>query len=236
MTLLVWADARPVLVKYLETWKAKRLRSELISHRIDILKAIIEECRHLNHPQILPPLADIYDLMDGVSGIIQADSDLAAPEMFADTKRDLLQFAKDWCQIKSYELLDLLPSTQRRISSDDLSALKLATTSFVCHTCGKPITYPRILAHSCMSDWSYSVVPEQYKLLNSRPWSLGLKGIAFHDEACRLGRSIIKLSGRDPETTLWTDMDGVWFKCASDSVSHFNREPYPVAVPYETAV
>lgn len=241
-------------MKLLKTQKTRRLEAErralVIKKRVDIFKTIVQECRHIHHPKIIPPLADIYELMDGVSDIIQAASNIAIPDMFADMKEKLPHFAEHWYDIKSHELLALLPPTPSRRrgtlprQSDPLSRLRLATTSFVCETCYENLTYPRILAHVCMSRCRSSggilkdSELEHHILLKSRPWTFGLNYLTFDEQACKIGSLIIQECGLDPDTALMSDMDNVWVECThSECRKTFNAEPpRMVAMPYSITV
>lgn len=230
-------------MKFLKKSKTNRLKIErralLVKNRIEIFKAVIQECRHVHHPNILPPLADIYESMDGVSAIIQADSDLATPDMFADILEKLPRFAEHWRQNKSEELLALVPgpSSQRRTRRGyPLARLKLATTAFSCSSCHDLISYPRILAHSCMSRLACNEAEEHRKLLNSQPWSLGLDHITFDENVYRLGCALIELCDRDPNATLLSDMDCVWYECTHSKCLKNYKLSGRYTMPYSCAV
>lgn len=233
----MWTNIKPLLEEFLENQKAERVEREheaAVRERIRIFNAIVNEYQHACRPHIIPPIADIYESMDGVEAIIHADSEIATLEMFADMKSELPRFAEDWCKSRSIELLDLLPPIEDDSTVEDgLSRLNLATTFFRCRNCSAAVAYPRILAHSCMVRLPArsNQIEERHELLQSRPWTFGLRRIGFDTKGHKAACHILEQCGRDPDTTLLADMDDIWVECVK-----CQTDSRRVVMPFASAV
>lgn len=222
--------------------KENRLRVErgpLIEKRILIFRDLLEKYRikyyHDDH-QILPPAADIYDTLNGIEAIIEADPEKnITSRSFSKIMQKLPRFAEDWRKVKDLELLSLLPGLHGETATPvgHTSRLDLASNTWTCKTCRQIITYPRILAHACASELRVGIDDvgrSSYRVLNSHPWRLDFE---FDERSSGGARYILEKCGFDPNTVTMADMDGVWVECMHPSC---RRDDTNVVMSYASAV
>lgn len=232
----------------MEEKKAERIKEEhlaLVEERQKMFVSVIREYAHKQYPEVIPPTADIFYGIDGVDAIIDAQSDApATAESFSQIIERLPAFVKEWRRARDIELLSLLPTRITGNSStqeDNFSKLHLSTTFFKCSNCCSSISYPRVLAHSCLSlpcapirntntdiDQLYL-----YTQICSSPWNSG-RQIRFANKVHTVARDIVRRCGLDPDTATVSDMDAgdYWLECQDCSEPGVNR----VVMRWSTAV
>ncbi|KAK0196745.1 hypothetical protein F5146DRAFT_1012796 [Armillaria mellea] len=121
-------------------------------------------------------------------------------EDFADIKAELPKISRDWRRSKGMYLLSLMPGNKH-----DISRLSLATTFFKCHECTEPISYPRVLAHKCMTALRHGY----------QPWNFNRNGVECYELAGGCAVDVVRASGLRAEKATVEDMEraDVWLEC-----------------------
>jgi hypothetical protein len=221
----VWNNIRPILVQFVQAARDKRLKKERIdtwTKRGLILSQLLADYHKTrSFDEIIPGTADIACMDVFISTIqgIPVNTEVT-PESFAEAILELPRLTQEWRISKDRELVRLMnPNSITALNNasestehgEDLGRLELATTFFKC-SCQEPISYPRVLEHthltqfrqSCQEDVDLAVI---FKALDLQPWNYGGERIAFHDVAYDGARAIIEACGLNPDTTTASDMD-----------------------------
>jgi hypothetical protein len=226
LTDRIWNNIKQPLVRILEELKEKRLAVE----RVDTLKkrrllviALLESyAQRRPVTEVIPGPADVYNMVEFKTIIEDTSMDV---EVYASSFRhamDLLpQLVADWRTEKDAELVriidqDTLPFRSQRNNSsatNDYSQLGLATTIFQCKVCQAPISYPRILVHSCVHARRNSLYPfddphsKVWRDLNDEPWNFGGDRVGIDLRGKPAASLVVRSCGLDPDTTTATEMD-----------------------------
>jgi len=152
------------------------------------------------------------------AAIIEAGRDVeVTPESFTDAISQLPELCLKWRSEKDEFLLSLIPSSEGdngNIIKRPKAVLQLATTLFRCQACLKPISYPRILSHGCMTAvcWAWMGTPllggELLRRFTSCfPWNYGGDWVAYDKTATAFAVGLLEASGSDPRVTTAQQMD-----------------------------
>lgn len=255
----VWSNIQPTLVEFLSAEREKRLvieRNDALRDRYKLLNEVYEQ--HLASEAIdliAPPIADIArsDPFRALINDTPFNVPLPAEEFTALAKLHLPTLITDWRTAKDAELVAILqphiPHTTARTEH-----LYLATTVFKCaydtgrrrywyssHECNEPLTYPRVLAHTCTSLHDISgdrlalssdeppldAEMAAFYFLKSMPWNHKYAGdrIAFSTEGAATARAVVEACGLDPAVTTVEDMNKLdpLVKCRTCSDSEKGR-------------
>lgn len=137
-----------------------------------------------------------------------------------------------WREAKDAELVEILKTY---LPGATTAHLHLATTVFICTVdknpkyssyyapCRELLTYPRVLSHSCASQYDSSVVGENsewyrtqlpddasmvaFFLLRSMLWNTGGDRVGFSVEGSRNACAAVEACGLDPNVATVQDMD-----------------------------
>ncbi|KAG6875184.1 hypothetical protein C0993_010446, partial [Termitomyces sp. T159_Od127] len=202
LTERIWSNILPALIEFLEEIRVIRLereRNDLIQCRMEMLYPRYEEYLQTRpHRLPHPAFADICGEEPFRALIFSTPADDHSPLPKPDQlKNDFAKASKAWVESRSQMLEALLPSNCPR--------LDIAATFFRCQWCTEPISYPRILKHSCLSTSKIRSKPsdedlELYKYAwRGWPWNLGGDQVEFNEEAAGYARDIISVCGADPQ-------------------------------------
>ncbi|KII94069.1 hypothetical protein PLICRDRAFT_36305 [Plicaturopsis crispa FD-325 SS-3] len=247
LTKRIWTNMKDVMVAFMEELKTQRLAREQLQIRFDrqaILSRLLEEYKKTRpSDEIVPRAADVC-AMETFKTLIEAPITTEIREStFSEGIACLPRLSDEWRQSISQKLLELIPR-DGRMSDDahpDLAALDLATTYFQCHVCEKPIRFPDVLAHHCLTslyavynDNDESEITKRLFRLSCEPWNYGrIPRVRACPRASQTAREIVGLCGRDPATTTALDMDRLdaKFSCGICKGRHVH-----VAVTWDRAI
>jgi len=143
LDLLQEERERPLVYQY----------SRIVQERYFKLDKFIKDT-NIPNPRILAMTMHIASQEPFRSLIVDtAESVKIADISFDEHEADVLRITASWKESADQLLLSLCPKTQSRKGKGkalSTSALALAATFFKCHWCSDPITYPRILMHTCL--------------------------------------------------------------------------------------
>lgn len=154
-------------------------------------------------------------------------------------EEELPKFTNDWHKKKDEELLKIM---QNYVPDATIASFNLATTFFDCRSCGSEgISYPRILAHACLSRWGH--VCQDDDILGhifSVPWNTR-NIITFHAEAYERAKSVLKVCGLDPEVALKSEVVELdvlveCLRCLRPEGRLLMRVARAVSLPYRSVV
>jgi len=221
----VWSNIRAAMVEFFEDVKEARLereKMEVLTSRLKLLVSLLADYVNSRPAcEITPPAADIYFMANTKTIIEKTPIDVeVTATSFTTLLAQLPRLSEEWRQSKNEKLTTLVNTYRKHTASEagnartlniDLTPLDLATTYFKCSFCLEPISYPRILAHNCMT----SFYPPQYGhthqrefvSLYTRPWNHNGSSVTFHEYAHKCARWIVEVCGFDPELITARDMD-----------------------------
>lgn len=234
------------MVQFMEDVRTKRVerqRTDVIIERQNVVLPLLLAFRQTRESHIKVPVdADIV-CMPPFATIIESDSDDdVTPESFGDAMAQLQTWCNKWWIDQDAFFYSLLPPT----TSDYDHRLELATTLFKCVGCAKPISYPRILAHECMTNLDWLHVDKnlmgveslrRFESLGSLPYNYGGYWCEYHHKAAEISAGIVEACGMDPKTTTLSDMDEKPVRFA-DQCKHelFRKEKYRNFMSWRAAV
>ncbi|PPQ71816.1 hypothetical protein CVT24_006206 [Panaeolus cyanescens] len=102
-------------------------------------------------PFIIPTVADMAK-SEPFRTLIDNASNTLSEEQVQEHKHHITPIIDSWKESAKQQLIELLPVPLKRSKLADEDKLCLATTFFKCHWCTEPISYPRVLMHSCLRD------------------------------------------------------------------------------------
>lgn len=149
---LAWQRIRTGILGFLEDQRQEARRYVIIRgyrDRIQRVVAAIEKViKTIPQPRLTPPYGYFVRSQE-FSSIIRDDT--LETNTFDMRLQDLMSLVPDmitsWVTVSTGKLLELLDS-----NGETNLPLELACTFFKCRWCNDPITYPRILMHSCLRD------------------------------------------------------------------------------------
>ena len=225
MSFPVWENMRSELDEYFEGLKAIRLQDEylqMVRKRMGILVDVVWKYT-LTRPglEIIPTFADVC-IMEPFHALI-----LDSPPETEITKESidnlmvqLPELSAEWNRSNVAMLLQLVPASASLSDPDPadqvVSPLDLATTFFRCSWCTDPITYPRVLKHSCLMSFHSSVGEDldDHVLAachsigrGTLPWNYGREQVTYDEEAAEAAKAIVVACGQDLETISASAMD-----------------------------
>jgi len=155
---------------------------------------------------ILPGVADFATMPEFKAILENPDPEATVTaEDFNIGDDKLLQFSARWREEKDNALVGILRQSSLG-SSASKELLTRATTVFNCRSCSVPISYPRILAHTCNYVRSMETPDPSniFERLRADPWNLGGDRISFHEAAHKRAKYILKALNLDHDTTVET--------------------------------
>ncbi|KAF8211884.1 hypothetical protein K438DRAFT_1928179 [Mycena galopus ATCC 62051] len=222
LTDRVWDNMRPQLVELMQTVTEKmqrRKRKLLLKNRQRLLLSILKDFVHERPIDEVNPRAVDVCVMQHIKAMLE-DASMDAyttEESFQDLVDDLPRLFEEWRESKTLGLLALLPGR----NNDNRDFLFRATTYFRCNGCSEPIAYPRILAHSCLSELQHGHRNRDDDVallctnLDSEPWNYDGERVSYYPAAEASAKSVVSACGLDVDMTTAQDMDDVspWLAC-----------------------
>jgi hypothetical protein len=203
-----WQKIEADMVAFMEEIRNKRIvkeKNKIMSLRCSFMKQtyanfVASQPLHA----ILPGVAD-YATMPELKAVLD-DPDLereVTVDEFKIGDDKMLEFAAQWRDDKDKELLEILRQSSVGASASK-EMLSRATTLFNCKTCNVPISYPRILVHTCNFARSMEVPDPTnvFERLRAEPWNLGGDRVSFHEAAHKRAKHVLKALSLPPETTV----------------------------------
>lgn len=230
----VWNNIERPMIQFMEEVKAKRLERERIDRiiqRQNVVLPLLLTFRQTRQSHIkVPTDADIV-CMPPFAALIESDQeDGLTAESFGDAISLLPQLCIQWWVDCDKFLYTLLPQAS---ASECEFRLELATTLFECGGCSIPISYPRILAHKCMTDLEWlqkdpvlmlDESMRRFQSLGCLPYNLGGNWCLYHHKAATLAAGIIQACGMDPQITTLTQMDEKDVMFSDKCIHHLFRD------------
>ncbi|KAF7363713.1 F-box domain-containing protein [Mycena sanguinolenta] len=216
-----WINIRPQLEELMQSVTEKmqrRKRKLLLKNRQRLLLSILKEFVHERPIDEPNPRAVDVCVMPHIKAMLE-DASMDAyttKESFQELVDDLPRLFEEWRESKTLDLLALLPG-----HNTDRDLLARATTYFRCDGCREPIAYPRILAHSCLSELQHGHRNREDDVallctnLDSEPWNYGGKRVSYYAAAEASAKSVVRACGLNVDITTAQDMDDVrsWLTC-----------------------
>ncbi|KAK0481649.1 hypothetical protein IW261DRAFT_1562943 [Armillaria novae-zelandiae] len=212
LTNRIWASIETAVVAYMEQLKTDRLLAERLQTLgmraklfTKLYKAFVA-----TQPSSMPYPSPVDALISAPFKTIIVDTPVIeelTEASFSDAFTHFPAYSKQWKAAADAEIGLLM----KEVNQDE-SHLHLATTIFLCRSCKKYISYPRILSHSCTTvGW---LVPNDLdddetvlrrNVLPILPWSTRADMVPHQwRHACQV---IELVCNRDPSTTTAEDMN-----------------------------
>ncbi|KAK0239751.1 hypothetical protein EDD85DRAFT_823180 [Armillaria nabsnona] len=220
LTERAWDSMLPTLLNLLEDARGKVLkkkRKNIYKTRLNIVSNLVKPHAADNPDKITPSTADVC-VIPKIKAILEnINVELYNYEQdFDDIKAELPRISREWRRSKGMYLLSLMPGNKH-----DISRLSLATTFFKCHECTEPISYPRILAHKCMTSLRHGYRNQSddmvllCKSLQAEPWNFNRNGVECYELAGGCAVDVVRASGLRAEKATVEDMEraDVWLEC-----------------------
>ncbi|KAK0441934.1 hypothetical protein EV421DRAFT_1810816 [Armillaria borealis] len=220
LTERAWGSMLPTLLNLLEDAREKVLkkkRKNIYKTRLNIVYNLVKAHAAENPYKIAPSTADVC-VIPKIKAILEnINVELYNNEEdFADIKAELPRISREWRRSKGMYLLSLMPGNKH-----DISRLSLATTLFKCHECTEPISYPRVLAHRCMTALRHGYRNQSddmvllCKGLQAEPWNFNRNGVECYELAGGCAVDVVRASGLRAEKATVEDMEraDVWLEC-----------------------
>ncbi|KAK0463740.1 uncharacterized protein EV420DRAFT_1519856 [Desarmillaria tabescens] len=215
-----WGAMLPTLLNLLEDARGKVLkkkRKTIYKTRLNIVSNLVKAHAAENPDKITPSAADIC-VIPKIKAILE-NNDVEIYEKeedFSDLKAELPKISREWRRSKGMYSLSLMPGNKH-----DISRLSLATTFFKCHQCTEPISYPRVLAHKCMTALRHGYRNRSDDLvllckgLQAEPWNFDRNGVECYELAGGCAVDVVRASGLRAEKATVEDMEraDVWLEC-----------------------
>lgn len=219
---------KPTLVDLMKCTREEILRKRrkgLLKQRLRVVVGLLKEYV-LQQPfdEIMPSTADLCS-MPLVQGMLDSPSLDAyiTPKDFVDLVQQLPQLCTQWRYEKNAELLALMPplDIETLTTEGGPIRLELATTFFKCTECIEPISYPRILAHGCLTALRHGYRNREdslafiFNALKCEPWNSG-NMVSYSGAAEAAARVVLKFCGFDPDEATPADLDEAdeWMECS----------------------
>jgi hypothetical protein len=211
---------KPQLLELMQDTREKlqrRQRKSLLKKRQRLLLSALKEY-NVERPidEVNPRAADVC-AMPHLKAMIE-DPSLDAhvtEDSFKDIVEGFPRHFEQWREAKTLDLMALLPTP------NDREALLRATTYFGCSECSEPLSYPRVLAHECLTRLRHGYRNREDELallfmnLDSEPWNYGGNRVSYYPAAECSATSVVRSCGLDVDLTTAQDMDDVnpWLEC-----------------------
>lgn len=195
-----------------------RKQKRLNGTRLQILSKMLEDYATGTMDKVIPTLADIA-FIPKIRNILRIKdiSVYSTEESFNEVRAELPKMSKEWQRSKSESLVTHMPQGM------NFSHLSLAIAFFQCHECTEPISYPRILAHSCLRKLRTGYrnreddVVRLLAALGEEPWNLEPRnGVQWHPYAVACAVDVVSGFGLQPNTATAHNMDTAdveWVEC-----------------------
>ncbi|KAK0233702.1 hypothetical protein IW262DRAFT_102333 [Armillaria fumosa] len=212
LTDRIWASIETAMVAYMEQLKASRLLAERL-RTLGIRAKLFTKLYKAflaTQPSSMPYPSPVDALISAPFKTIIVDTPVIqelTEASFSDAFTHFSDYSKRWKAAADAEIGLLMNEVNQ-----DESHLHLATTIFLCRSCKKYISYPRILSHSCTTEgW---LVPNgldddetvlRRSVLPILPWSTRADMVPHQwRHACQV---IELVCNRDPSATTAEDMN-----------------------------
>jgi hypothetical protein len=223
LTDRIWNNIKQPLISILEELKKKRLAAERViafKYRRNLVTVLLKdyEWRRLV-AEVIPGPADVCSMDEFRTIIEDTDVDVeVCEESFKQAMDRLPQLTTEWRFAKDAELVCILNRDSNSLwhtspPTNDRSQLELATTIFRCKVCKAPISYPRILVHSCLHAFRASLHNygdprfKLYQDLNDEPWNFAGDRVGIDVRGMSAAWLVVSSCGLDPATTTANEMD-----------------------------
>jgi hypothetical protein len=226
LTDRIWNNIKQPLVEVLEELKEKRLmtgRLAAFKRRQSLVATLLKAyTRERPITEVIPGPTDVCNMDEFRTIIDDTDVDVEVTETnFKEAMNRLPQLVTEWRITKDAELVHIMNEYALPCGSGhnepqpqhDRAQLELATTLFQCKICNAPISYPRILVHSCvhsLRDYWQDSDEFRRKLwlnLDDEPWNYVGDRIGIYEKGGPAAREIVISCGLDPDTTTAQEMD-----------------------------
>ncbi|KAL1744020.1 hypothetical protein HDZ31DRAFT_39627 [Schizophyllum fasciatum] len=183
--------------------------------------------------QVYPSALDIVSLptvhkmifAEVNSYVTDAEPDLQRLKEYLSPET-LDSLCEEWRTLKGRELVAMLPKRYRHLEDEDedeLYSLRFACVFFRCTTCGEPVNFPRVLAHSCTREARLgfrNLFGEEawlWQRLDALPWNNDGARIEWDPLIAKAAISVIKSCDCDPRIVDQGDMDddAAWLVCGT---------------------
>ncbi|KAG6817059.1 hypothetical protein H0H93_007546 [Arthromyces matolae] len=164
----VWHNIKDTLIQFMVDFKADRLDDLQADTDRELGRILSKAIRVYAATQplhaILPPTADVAS-EPSFAAIIENTplvDELLSELHFQSAMEDFPRIVEEWRCAKDEMLVKMIndhPGTKEKAT---LATLQRATTFFRCNSCGRPISYPRILVHNCSLAWNYKSETIEY--------------------------------------------------------------------------
>lgn len=225
---LAWSNMLPALVELMEDTRRKiqrKDRKSLLKGRLRLVSDVFREYQLSRSPtEILPSSADICS-MPQVMAMLEdpAHDAFVTPDSFANLKEQFRQLCEEWVLSKNRELVSLMPKNPVDLipGANEFHRLGLAMTFFKCSECVEPISYPRVLAHGCLTALRVGNRNREddraliYASLDCEPWNTGRGKISYFNAAEASARSVLESCGLDVDVVTAADLNDMdkWLEC-----------------------
>lgn len=239
LTERIWSNIKQPLIDIMADLRDKRMKKERIAMLKQRQKVVVTllKAYSLGRPvtEVIPGPVDICNMAEFKVVIEDTPIDVEVNEgSFDQAVAYLPLLVSEWRAAKDAELISIIngvtaSESQSYVSTPDINRkqLELATTLFRCKVCYTPITYPRILVHSCTHDLRYtwrnidaddprSIL---WQSLGDEPWNLGGDRVGFDKRVHSAARQIIEYCQQNPDTVTAREMDelDIRLECSSCS-------------------
>lgn len=228
LTERAWSNMLPALVELMEDTRRKiqrKDRKSLLKGRLRLVSDVFREYQLSRSPtEILPSSADICS-MPQVMAMLEdpAHDAFVTPDSFANLKEQFRQLCEEWVLSKNRELVSLMPKNPVDLipGANEFHRLGLAMTFFKCSECVEPISYPRVLAHGCLTALRVGNRNREddraliYASLDCEPWNTGRGKISYFSAAEASARSVLESCGLDVDVVTAADLNDMdkWLEC-----------------------
>ncbi|KAF5324810.1 hypothetical protein D9611_004188 [Ephemerocybe angulata] len=208
LTERAWQKIEADMIAFMQDVREKRLvkeKNKIMTSRCALMKQmyanfVASQPMH----SILPGVADFATMPELRAILENPDLDATVTlEDFDIGAEKMLEFSAKWREEKDKALLDILrQSSLGSMASKEM--LSRATTLFNCKTCSVPVSYPRILVHTCNFTRNVEMPDPSniFERLRAEPWNLGGDRVSFHEAAHKRAKYVLKALSLDPEISV----------------------------------
>ncbi|PPR06616.1 hypothetical protein CVT24_001723 [Panaeolus cyanescens] len=149
----VWHIVRRRVIWNLEQYNLEGLEQRImdsLTKRLDTFVKILRPTLGRPKAQITPTLMDFIQSSPFQEVIKDTSGKVVKKADFEALLKHVPAFIEDWRNQSDQHLLNLIPESTLNGGPATSRVLRLAKTFFECYWCSEPISYPRVLHHSCL--------------------------------------------------------------------------------------
>ncbi|EMD38467.1 hypothetical protein CERSUDRAFT_82729 [Gelatoporia subvermispora B] len=224
LTERIWNNIRQSMLAYMERVRADRLAREHCQHmciRIIFVKQLLDIFSLICPPRTyLPSTADFCVMPEFKRSLLVPPDDAPPRGELLEAFAQIVELCSRWRGQVSARLVPLLPALPAPTDAPPLARLQLATTFFRCTQCPpgwNAIGFPRVLAHECLTVHTAidtgAAAPDAHLrnalalAVGEQPWNHAGERVAWHEEAHRAARHIVRACGADADRATWEALD-----------------------------